>query len=67
MKKITSFKDIKVGDKILLETEEEGVVLKKDEGHIYGKVFSYVETVKRIDPSSIISLHRGGNFFMVEI
>lgn len=68
MKKITSVKDIKSGDKILLDTEEEGLLVKKtEEEEIYAQIFSHDFSVRKIDPSSIISLQRGGEFFMVEI
>lgn len=68
MKKITSLKDIKVADKILLDTEEEGLIVKKtEEQEIYAQIFSHDVSVRKIDTSSIISLQRGGEFFMVEI
>ena len=68
MKKITSAKDIRSGDKILLDTEEEGLVIKKtEEGEIYAQVFLQDASLRKIDASSIMSLQRGGEFFMVEI
>jgi len=68
MKKITSVKDIRSGDKILLDTEEEGLVIKKtEEGEVYAQVFLHDTSLRKVDPSSIISLQRGGEFFMVEI
>lgn len=56
------------GDKILLDTEEEGIVIKKtEEGEIYAQIFLEDASLRKIDASSIISLQRGGEFFMVEI
>jgi hypothetical protein len=67
MKKITSLEEIKIGDKILLDSEEEGIILKKEPASLYGKVFSYQEEIRTINPSEIISLNRKGEFYMVEI
>lgn len=71
MSEIKNQKEIKIGDDIVIDNARfdvsEGRVVNRGIDEIFANMFDLEGGIRKINPSQIISLRRGSNYFKVSI